>query len=910
MKALTIACLLCISWSFVFSQSKVAGVAAAPEFVTSVEGVKEYRLSNGLQVLLVADPAQTNVVVNVVYHVGSRHEGYGETGMAHLLEHMMFRPSKKFSSIKQTIGNKGAFANGTTFYDRTDYYEILPASDSNLIWALDMESDRMVNSLMRNEDLQKEFTVVRNEFESGENEPDRILQERILSTMYLWHNYGKSTIGSKEDIERVPINNLAAFYRKYYQPDNATLIVAGKFDEKKTLGLIESYFGKIPRPTRVLTPPYTVEPPQDGERYVELRRNGDIPSIGVAYHTPAYSDKDYVANDAVIEILTDDPTGYFYKKLVDTKLATKEYGWSLTSYDPGFTYFAVSVPKDKSLDSAKNAFLDAADHLSTLTITQEDLDRAKNSLKKQVSDMQNNTLRFSIGLADIIGAGDWRLFYIYRDRLEQLTLADVQACLKKYYLKSNRTVGVFIPDKTSERVVVGDRPNVDALVKGYKGRATVAETATFESTIPNIKKNTEYGSMSNGMHYALLKKPAKGDKIYGNFILKVGDAQSLSGKNSIPTLTASMLKMGTTTRSKKDINDQLAKLKSSISFSAGGGGSSINISVVTDKDNCMATLDLLTDILLHPAFDSNEFSKLLIDIGASIDENRTNPQALAITTCRQKTSAYSKGHPLYPESLDEQAVDLKMANLQDIKSFYTDFYGADHGYVSFVGAIDGAAIKGALEKGLAGFKSKTAFAPIEQKVVEVKGGTQAINIADKKNAMMYGEISIPLKESDPDYVALEIANEMLGGGAFINSRIADRLRENEGMSYGAGTFVSASYKYPVCSWGVYAIFNPMYKNRLDSAFKDEINKALQGGFTADELKKSVTAWLGQRKTLLGVDNYLASHQATYLDQGRELDFDTQFEDKAKALTVEQVNAALKKYVSVDKITIVYAGDFK
>ena len=415
----------------------------APEFVTSVEGVKEYRLSNGLQILLVPDASQTNVVVNIVYHVGSRHEGYGETGMAHLLEHMMFRPSRKFSSIKQTIADKGAFANGTTFYDRTHYYEVLPASDSNLNWALDMESDRMVNSLMRKADLDKEFSVVRNEFEAGENNPDGILQERVLSTMYLWHNYGKSTIGSKEDIERVPIANLAAFYRKYYQPDKATLVIGGKFEEKKTLALIGSYFGKIPRPARTLTPPYTVEPPQDGERYVELRRNGDIPYIGMAFHTPAYSDKEYVANDAVITILTNDPAGYFYKQLVETKLATKVYGWSLTSYDPGFTYFGLSVPKDKSLDSAKAAFLGAADRLSSLVITQEDLDRAKNALKKQVSDMQNNTLAFTIGLAEIIGAGDWRLFYIYRDRLDQLTLADVQAELKKYYLTSNRTVGVL-----------------------------------------------------------------------------------------------------------------------------------------------------------------------------------------------------------------------------------------------------------------------------------------------------------------------------------------------------------------------------------------------------------------------------------------------------------------------------------
>src|ERR1700689_2397306 len=241
MKTLTITCILSFAASLAFSQPKTASTPATPEFVTSVEGVKEYRLSNGLQILLVPDAAQTNVVVNVVYHVGSRQEGYGETGMAHLLEHMMFKGSKRFSSIKKTIADKGAFANGTTWYDRTDYYEILPATDSNLTWALDMESDRMVNSLMKNEDLQKEFTVVRNEFEADENYPDNNWQERVVCTMYLWHNYGKSTIGSKEDIERVPIGSLKMFYQKDYQPVGASLIVAEEFDEKNILELIGKY---------------------------------------------------------------------------------------------------------------------------------------------------------------------------------------------------------------------------------------------------------------------------------------------------------------------------------------------------------------------------------------------------------------------------------------------------------------------------------------------------------------------------------------------------------------------------------------------------------------------------------------------------------------------------------------------
>ncbi|HLY70048.1 MAG TPA: pitrilysin family protein, partial [Puia sp.] len=550
MKKLNLLWTLLLIFQIVPAQPKKTIQPVSPTFLTSVEGVREFTLPNGLQVLLVPDAAQTNVVVNVVYHVGSRHEGYGETGMAHLLEHMMFKGSKRFSSIKQTIADKGASANGTTWYDRTDYYEILPATDSNLSWALDMESDRMVNSLMKNEDLQKEFTVVRNEFEADENYPDNILTERVISTMYLWHNYGKSTIGSKEDIERVPISNLKLFYQKYYQPDNATLIIGGKFDEKRALALIGKYFGAIPKPARVIQPPYTVEPPQDGERYVELRRNGDISFIGMGFHTPAYSDKDYVANDAVESILTNDPSGVFYKALVETKLATKVSGYSFQLFDPGFSYYSCNIPKDKNFDSAKNAFINAANNLPNYVVTQEDLQRAKNSLLKQITDVQNNTINFCINLAEIIGAGDWRLFYIYRDRVEKLTVDDVQSVLKKYYLPSNRTVGVFIPDKNPERTVVAERPDINALVKNYKGKETKTQTETFETSISNIKRNTQYGTLSNGMKYALLKKPTKGDKIYANFILQVGDEKSLTGKNIIPQLTARMLKNGTISKSK------------------------------------------------------------------------------------------------------------------------------------------------------------------------------------------------------------------------------------------------------------------------------------------------------------------------------------------------------------------------
>ncbi|HET7110018.1 MAG TPA: pitrilysin family protein, partial [Gemmatimonadales bacterium] len=232
------------------SAQKAAGAAPQLTAGASVEGIHEYTLPNGLRVLLFPDQSKPTVTVNVTYLVGSRHEGYGETGMAHLLEHLMFKGTPSHPDIPAELSTHGSNANGTTWYDRTNYFETVPSTPENLAWALSMESDRMVNSNIAKKDLESEFTVVRNEFESGENSPFNVLEERVLSTAFLWQNYGHSTIGARSDIEQVPIERLQQFYHKYYQPDNAMLVVAGKFDEASAKQQIQEKFGTIARPDR------------------------------------------------------------------------------------------------------------------------------------------------------------------------------------------------------------------------------------------------------------------------------------------------------------------------------------------------------------------------------------------------------------------------------------------------------------------------------------------------------------------------------------------------------------------------------------------------------------------------------------------------------------------------------------
>jgi zinc protease len=315
-----------------FAQTLPQGV----QKVTSVEGVTEYAFPNGLHVLLFPDNSKPKVTVNVVYLVGSRNEGYGETGMAHLLEHMTFKSATSGRVLfKDLTDRAGGNFNGQTSFDQTMYYETVNASDENLRWALDLETDRMARMTMLKSDLDTEMTVVRNEMESGENSPINVLEERVMGAAFNFHNYGKTVIGNRTDVERVPIANLAAFYRKYYQPDNADLIIAGQIDESKTLAMVAATLGSIPRPQRVLTQPYTSEPTQEGERSVVLRRVGNVQAIMAAYHIPAALHPDMAPLEVLAQVLGAPQTGRLYKALVDTQQAVAASMSAEDQHDPG-----------------------------------------------------------------------------------------------------------------------------------------------------------------------------------------------------------------------------------------------------------------------------------------------------------------------------------------------------------------------------------------------------------------------------------------------------------------------------------------------------------------------------------------------------------------------------------------------
>ncbi|CAN5590084.1 pitrilysin family protein [soil metagenome] len=880
--------------------------------VTTVEGISEYSLPNGLRILLVPDQSKPTVTVNITYLVGSRHEGYGESGMAHLLEHLVFKGTPRHPNIPQELTEHGARPNGTTWYDRTNYFETVPATDVNLDWALDLEADRMVNSFIAKKDLESEFTVVRNEFEGGENSPFNATLQRTMSTAYLWHGYGRSTIGNRADIENVPIERLQAFYRKYYQPDNAILVVAGKFEPGKTLRLIEQKFGVIPKPVRslangnLLYPTYTAEPAQDGEREVTVRRVGDLQLLLAAYHVPAGSHPDFAAVEVLSSVLGDNPSGRLYKALVDQKLAASAGSFTFQLKEPGLIFNYAQLRTDQGIDTARKVLTATLDNLRGTEFTAAEVDRAKTDLLRDIELLLNNSERVGFELTEWAAMGDWRLLFLHRDRVEQVTPADVQRVAAAYLKPANRTLGMFQPTPAPDRATIPAVADVVAMVADYKGRAAVAEGEEFDPSPSNIDARVTHFRLANGAEVTLLPKATRGERVVAQLILRQGTEQSLTNQSTAASLTVSMLSRGTTSLTREQVQDSLSKLKADVSIV--GGGNNVVARIETTRPNLLPTLDLVAQQLRSPRFDADEFAKLKQERLAGLEAGKSEPNVLASIALNKALNPVPEGHLLYAASPDENIAYINAATLDDVRRFHTGFLGASHADIAVVGDFDPATTRDALTRHFGDWNSPQPFSRLVRVYRPTDSVMTSILTPDKAQAIYLAAQTIPLSDADQDYPAMLLGNYMLGGG-FLNSRLATRLRQRDGLSYGVGSGFSAQALDQYAIFQGFAIYAPQNADRVVTAFREELDRAIREGFAQAEVDAAKAGYVQSRSQARANDSELVGILVDRRFTGRTMSYDAKLDVDLAALTAERVNAAIRQYLDPSKLIVVRAGDW-
>lgn len=873
--------------------------APLPKGVTlgpSAEGITEYRLANGLKVLLFPDNSRPTVTVNVTYLVGSRHENYGETGMAHLLEHLLFKGTKKNPDITGQFARRGMDFNGTTSLDRTNYYEVFQASPDNLDWALQMEADRMVNSPVAQKDLASEMTVVRNEFESGENSPAQVLFKRMQSVAYDWHSYGRATIGNRSDIENVRIANLQAFYRTWYQPDNAVLLVAGKFEPNATLAQINRLFGAIPKPKRALPQFWTVEPTQDGERSFAVRRQGDVQIVAVGYKIPSDLQEESEALGFASEILGDAPNGRLHKLLVETGKASQVFSFGQTGYAPGLQFYGAVVKKGEPIEPVREALLDAVESFAKRPPTEEEMERVRRSWLNTIERSVNDAQAFGVALSEAIALGDWRLYFLGRERIKEVKAGEVAESASRYFVRSNRVTGTFLPEDAPVRANIPPAPSVETVMKDYKPSDSSLVSEDFDPSQANIMKRTALTTLG-GVKLALLPKKNRGETVTVHLYQHLGDEKNLFGKGMVSALSSAMLMRGTSQYSRAQLADAFDKLKMT------GGPTSFQ----TTREHLPEALKLAAHVLREPAFPAAEFEQLRKQILVGLEASRAEPQSVASRALSTHFDQYPRGDIRHANTLEEDLEDVKAARLEDIVGFHRDYYNTNPAEMAIVGDFDPKEVVPLVDKLFGNWKAPANVAPVLRKHAEVAPIEKTLDTPDKENGFYLARMNLDLNLEDADYPALMLANYIFGEGG-LKSRLMDRIRQKEGLSYGGGSDLSPGDLDRAGSFSISAIAAPQNLRKLDSAVRDELARAVKSGFTAEELADAKSGLMQQRIQNRTNDAALASGWTSYLYRGRTYEWSAQFEARLMAVTLPQLNAAFRKAIDPAKLSVVMAGD--
>lgn len=890
----------------------VAPVApvAAPERVRELGGIEEYRLPNGLQVLLLPDATQTTTTVNITYRVGSRHESPGEYGMAHLLEHMLFKGTERQRDIPGAMAQRGVRFNGSTTADRTNYFASFNANADTLAFLLDLEADRMVNSRVAKADLDTEMTVVRNEFERGENQPFAVLNQRVGAAAFSWHPYGHATIGPKSDIENVPIEKLQGFYKRYYRPDNATLLIAGQFDKAATLALIARHFGAVARPAAPIPEPYTVEPAQDGERTVVVRRVGGQPILLAAYHVPAITHPDTPALVVYGLLMSLQPSGQLFKQLVEPKLAVAAGMGGVGGADPGTTNAFAVLPPGAEVDKVETLLLDLAEGRTAKPFEESELARVREIAVNSYRQQMKNPEALIQQISGLVAAGDWRLLFQLMEDIPKVTLADVERVRAAYFRPANRTLGRYLPAQSVERVEIPVAPPLAQRLAELKGPPKVEEGEQLDPVPAVLETRMSRTTLPSGIALHTLQKQTRGNTVVLRMRLRWGDRDTTFARQGTGMVGA-LMDEGSAGYSRQQLQDALLKLRASFSVTSYDQGATLSLSA--ERDTLLPALRVAADALRRPLLPQDAFDREIKASLAGLEASRQEPGVLRQEATRghyNRARGVTLGQPDYTMSIDERIAQLKATTLDDVKHFYADYWSANDAQVSAVGSLpDGLAAE--VDQLFGDWKKPAApryvrHIPAHVAVPPARFDAMA---RDKANAIVRLQEPLALNSEDADYAGLQLAVHIFGGGG-LESRLSERVRQKEGLTYGIGASVNADTWGNDGSFAIQASYAPDKRERVIAIVQEEVARMNAQGITEAELARAKKDLMEGRKQGRAEPAVLATMLGGMAERGETWAGVQQRDEALAAVTVAQANAAWRKHIRADGFIISTAGDFK
>lgn len=921
---------------------------AGVRFVVAEDGIEEYRLENGMKVLLVENRVAPVVTVMVVYRVGSRNEAVGYTGATHLLEHMMFKGTPTFNKGKKTqiaatLQRIGANFNATTWYDRTNYFETVPSDQMEL--AIKLEADRMRNSYIADEDRQSEMTVVRNELERGQNEPSEVLDEAVYAAAFREHPYHHPTIGWRADVEGVPTARLKEFYDTFYHPNNATAILVGDFERAEALELITKHFGAYHASTTPIPEVYTEEPEQQGERRLVIRRAGELAIVQMGFHTPGVlGQKTVLSNEELARraaappeendiyplvvlsaALSNGVTSRLYQALVETQLAVYAVTNPDQHRDPGLFNIIAMVNPEVDPKRVEETILAELAKVTEEGLTEQEIEKAKQQIIAQEAYSRDGTFNIALLMSEAEAVADWRFYKDYAGRIERVTGEDIKRVAREYLTEDNRTVGHFIPKQPGG--ANGNGAGNPAGLKrafprglqfyrepgvandgGASGGVKEASASPSEqhraSRASNFSSRIARKQLETGAALLVLENHAT-PTISLRGSLRAGSYFEPLDKPGLAHLTADMLERGTLKRSKLEIASQLEAVGAQLDFSA--DPFAVNIAARMLAKDLTTVLATMAEMLREPSFPEDELEKLKQQVIAGIQEQQASTGFRAY----EKLTAliFEPTNPFYLHPGEKLIESINSITTEDVRNFYRQRYGGRSLILSLVGDVKTEDVERQFKELFHDFGGpESVDINVTDPLPQSETRREVVVLKDKASVDILLGTAAPLRRISEDYYAALLANKALGEST-LSSRLGLEVRDREGLTYG----INSRFRAPSLAAGPWYIGVSVNPNNVERAINSALSVMrdyVQNGIQAEELDNEKASATGSFKVGLATNAGLAQTLWNSEFYNLGIDYIDRFPQIIQAITIEEVNAAIRKYFRPDHLTIVIAGDYE
>ena len=890
---------LALMIAFALPTSVLAASKSAPKVVppaqasltASAAGFSGYTLPNGFRIILAPFPNAASVRVELLVKTGSKLEGYGETGMAHLLEHMLFKSAGARTDIKADLTRLGAAWNGTTSLDRTNYFEVLAADPAKVDEAIRLEADRFIRASFTREHLASEMTVVRNELERGDSDPGSLVMRALQRQSYFWHGYGRPTIGARSDIEGAPFEALQAFHRRHYRPDNAALIVTGNFDPERVLSLASRLFGVARNPAEPRPSAWTREEARPLTNRTALFLPAGKTIAASAWRMPGLTERQGHALDLAVAAICDEDWGSLRKDLVlERKLAVSARCGTQMYAEAGLLVGSASAGQEADAEALSAALWGHIERAAQAGISEAQLARARQAELNAYERLQSNHEMLAEVLSQSEVAGDWRLFLWQRDVVAGLTLAEVNAALRQWVVSVNRSDALLRHADGLSAPALGKPPEAAGLVAGKSWPIFARQGDPLPESAAELAKAVHELKLPTGDKAALISRRTQGDLAWLYVANDYGDEHSLAEQRDACAIASELLGFGGAGMSRDTLSAKLEALKARWSLGMGG------LTLEVPRENLGAAADLLLDAWAEPMLPEAEFARIKAAALARIEAAQKEPAQVAGSEAQLRFDNYPAGHPLKPRSLAAQLQAMQAVDYQAVKVCAAQLGGRGRLRLALVGDFKPEDLQHLAERAGRLPPSRVAYQRVHDLPAPVSVDLSPIEVAmpARPNASVSGQRWLPLTDASADFPALRIAVKILGGDA--ESRIWQRLREREGLAYGAGMMLSGSSFEPRSRIQLYASVASDKAAQAQAALADELAKALREGFSAAEVERAKKAWAEERKTNLRSENSFAGTLAQGLLTGRDYAWLAEYDARIAALSLSEVNDALRRYL--------------